>query len=192
MFALPKYTETEARAAVSSSLSYAEALRKLGLRPVGGNHRVFRHYVDEIWGISTAHFDPDRAALSGLSRIQPIPLEDVLVTGSSYCRRSLKKRLYESGLKARTCELCGQGEIWRGERMSLILDHVNGVPDDNRIENLRIVCPNCAATLDTHCGRKNKLPERECQHCGTPFRPNRADQRYCSRYCGIRGMKIIL
>ena len=41
--------------------------------------------------------------------------------------------------------------------MGLILDHINGVRDDNRLENLRIVCPNCAATLDTHCGRKNRL-----------------------------------
>jgi hypothetical protein len=40
--------------------------------------------------------------------------------------------------------------------MSIILDHINGVHNDNRIENLRIVCPNCNATLDTHCG-KNKF-----------------------------------
>jgi hypothetical protein len=40
--------------------------------------------------------------------------------------------------------------------MSLIIDHINGVGDDNRLENLQIVCPNCAATLDTHCGRKNR------------------------------------
>lgn len=38
----------------------------------------------------------------------------------------------------------------------MILDHINGVPDDNRLENLQVVCPNCAATLDTHCGRKNR------------------------------------
>ena len=132
------------------------ALRKLGLRPVGGNHRVFRRYVDDVWRIPTDHFDRDRARLTGLSRIRvrPIELEAVLVEGSSYCRRTLKKRLYEAGLKTRRCELCGQDELWHGRRMSLILDHINGIPDDNRIENLRIVCPNCAATLDTHCGRK--------------------------------------
>ena len=52
--------------------------------------------------------------------------------------------------------MCGQGEMWRGFRMSLVLDHVNGVCDDNRLENLRFLCPNCNATLDTHCGRKNR------------------------------------
>jgi len=44
--------------------------------------------------------------------------------------------------------------------MSLILDHINGKRDDHRIENLRILCPNCAATLETHCGRKNRLMSR--------------------------------
>lgn len=40
--------------------------------------------------------------------------------------------------------------------MSLILDHINGIYNDNRIENLRIVCPNCNATLDTHCGKNTQ------------------------------------
>jgi hypothetical protein len=43
--------------------------------------------------------------------------------------------------------------------MGLILDHINGLRDDHRFENLQIVCPNCAATLDTHCGRKNRRDE---------------------------------
>jgi hypothetical protein len=68
--------------------------------------------------------------------------------------------------------------------MSLILDHVNGVPDDNRLHNLRVVCPNCAATLDTHCGRKNR--RRACEACGKTFLPNFAGQRYCSQPCGRR------
>jgi hypothetical protein len=72
--------------------------------------------------------------------------------------------------------------------MSVILDHINGVPDDNRLENLRIVCPNCAATLDTHCARKNKKPPtyRDCVRCGDPFVVRRPEQRYCARNCGSR------
>ena len=69
--------------------------------------------------------------------------------------------------------------------MSLILDHVNGVANDNRVENLRIVCPNCAATFDTHCGR-NKRRLRECLVCGSEFRAKAPDQRHCSSACGGR------
>jgi hypothetical protein len=83
-----------------------------------------------------------------------INLCDILIENSSYSRASLKDRLYKEGLKKRECELCGQGEEWVGKKMSLILDHINGVNNDNRIENIRIVCPNCNATLDTHCGKK--------------------------------------
>jgi hypothetical protein len=103
-------------------------------------------------------------------------------------RGHLKKRLYREGIKSPVCELCGQGEIWRGARMALILDHINGVGDDHRLENLRIVCPNCAATLSTHCG-KNKPHDRvelECARCGARFVRRYRGQRYCSRACGTR------
>jgi hypothetical protein len=111
------------------------------------------------------------------------------VVGSTYHRGKLKKRLFEAGLKSRRCELCGLGELWHGRRFSLILDHINGVSTDNRIENLRIVCPNCAATLDTHCGRKLRLDQRECLLCGSSFQPKYADHRYCSAWCGRRHMR---
>ena len=75
-----------------------------------------------------------------------------MIENSSYrSTDSLKKRLYKEGIKERVCEKCGQDENWKGEHISLILDHINGVNNDNRIENLRILCPNCNATLETHC-----------------------------------------
>jgi hypothetical protein len=152
----------------------------------GGNWKTLKRRVAEL-GISTAHFDPYAATRAAL-RTEALPLEKVLVRGSTYSRTRLKRRLYESGLKSPACEMCEQGEVWRGQRMSLILDHINGVRDDNRLENLRIVCPNCAATLDTHCGRKNTrtVTYRECLHCTEEFMPKSPGQRYCSRACGSR------
>jgi HNH endonuclease len=187
MFVPPRYTEAEARAAVAASHSYAEALRRLGMCSTGGGWLVLKKYVD-VWGICTKHFDPDVARNRVLSPNRSKPLEEVLVRGSKAKGTHLKERLYAKGMKSPTCELCEQGEAWRGARMSLILDHVNGDSSDNRLENLRILCPNCNATLDTHCGRNGRsIPlERLCARCQQPFRPKYRSHRYCSRDCGVR------
>src|SRR5207245_1335080 len=111
----------------------------------------------------------------------------ILVEGSSYNRGHLKERLFVEGIKARRCEMCGQDEEWNGRTMSLILDHISGVGNDNRIDNLRIVCPNCAATLDTHCGRAARTERwRACGVCGVEFKARFAAQRFCSQRCGTR------
>jgi hypothetical protein len=179
---VPRYTAGEAREAIAASYSYAEALRRLGLCATGGNWKVLRRWAEE-WSISTAHFDPHRANRQRGRRRQR-PLEEVLVPGSSYSRAQLKRRLLASGLKDNRCELCDQGPVWRDRRMSLILDHVNGISDDNRLENLRIVCPNCAATLDTHCARNGRRRQpRPCEHCGEQYLPTHKAQRYCSLQC---------
>jgi hypothetical protein len=150
------------------------------------NHRTLKKWA-AIWEISVDHFDPDEARRRG-ARITAQPLSEILVEHSTYHRGHLKERLYATGVKSRICELCGQDDVWNGSPMSLILDHINGVADDNRLENLRIVCPNCAATLDTHCGRKMRINRepRSCRRCGEEFMPRYARQRYCSRDCGQR------
>jgi hypothetical protein len=181
-----RHSAAELSEAVAASRSWAETLRRLGYCSTGGNWKTIKRRVAEL-GIATDHFDPYAASREAL-RSEAVPLEKVLVRGSTYSRKRLKRRLYECGLKAPICEMCGQDELWRSKRMSLILDHINGVRDDNRLANLRIVCPNCAATLDTHCGRKNTLAAapRECLHCSNEFIPKHPGQRYCSRSCGSR------
>jgi hypothetical protein len=185
------FTRLEFTEAVAASRTMTEALRRLGLRPAGGNFGTFRKYAHH-WGVSTEHFDPAAVARESLrARGNPIPLSELLVERSSYSRAHLKDRLLAAGIKQPRCEFCGQDEHWRGGRMALILDHVNGVGDDNRLENLRILCPNCAATLDTHCARKNRIVREPigCARCGAWFVPRFDEQRYCSRACGSRWLR---
>jgi transposase len=176
------YTEDQARAAVEASLSWAESLRRLGLCSTGGAWRVLKKHAAN-WGIATDHFLPQ-----GRPRSADRTLDELLVEHSPVRGSNLKARLFREGLKSHECEMCGQGEDWNGARMSLILDHINGVSDDNRLENLRTVCPNCNATLETHCGRKTRKPRpapRPCVRCGLEYSPNYPSQRYCSRACGV-------
>lgn len=141
-------------------------------------------------GIETDHFDPDIGRGENFRRRESRPLDEILVKGSTYSRKSLKRRLFAEGLKQRRCELCGQGEYWNGGLMALVLDHVNGDAEDNRLENLRVLCPNCNATLDTHCGRNNEsLPQLACPRCNAVFRARRRGQRYCSSFCGSQASR---
>lgn len=182
----PTYSEEQAREAIAASKSWAESLRYLGLCPTGGAWRVLKKYA-RIWEISTDHFNPYAGRIENLRRGQR-PLSEVLVERSTYPRKDVKRRLLAGGLKEPRCELCGRDEIWQGRPMSMILDHINGVRDDHRLENLRMVCPNCAATLNTHCGRRNRIEraKRRCLHCDKEFVPGYAAHRYCSRRCGVR------
>jgi HNH endonuclease len=183
-----RYDEDEVREAMAASASWAESLRRLGLRPAGGNFRSLQRFAERA-GIASDHFDPMAGRIAALRAAnRPMRLEDILVRGSIYNRGHLKRRLYREGVKQRVCELCGQGEDWRGRRMSLILDHINGEATDNRLENLQIICPNCAATLDTHCGKGRHGPRtaRQCPGCDALFVSENRGKRYCSHECFAR------
>jgi hypothetical protein len=135
------FTEAEARAAIAAASSYSDALRRLGLRPAGGNHATLKKYAERIWLIPVDHFDPAAARRAALRR-EPIPWSQVLVRDSRYSRQTLKKRLYAEGLKERRCELCGQGESWHGRRMALILDTRTEMPPTTGSRT----CRSCART----------------------------------------------
>jgi predicted RNA-binding Zn-ribbon protein involved in translation (DUF1610 family) len=79
------------------------------------------------------------------------PIELILIENSPYQRCTAKRRIISENLIEYKCIFCGNEGEWMGKKMSLILDHKNGINNDHRLENLRFVCPNCNSTLETHC-----------------------------------------
>lgn len=144
---------------VEISTNYKEVMTYLGWNVNGTNYNKLKKLImDE--NLSTDHFlnMSEFMKIYNSSRVL-LPINDILVENSEYQNRgSLKKRLVKENLLDYKCFKCGNEGEWMGEKISLILDHKNGVNNDNRLENLRFACPNCNATLDTHCGGnvKNK------------------------------------
>jgi len=132
---------------ISESTTLSEVLNKLKLPTQGNNYKTIKKYI-KLYNIDISHFKRnDITKPFNIRKDINYYLREDFECSTSH----LKKRLYEEGLKLHKCEICGQDENWYGKKMSLILDHINGKNNDNRLENLRIVCPNCNATLDTHC-----------------------------------------
>jgi len=155
-----RWSDDDLRRAVASAYGYAAVLRALGLVAAGGNYDVLRKRIRAL-GLDTSHFRGQGWNVG--MRFQPSParpLEEVLVADSWTASHHLKNRLIRAGLKAAACELCNWAARAPDGRVPVELDHINGDKSDNRIENLRILCPNCHALQPTHRGLNQKRRKR--------------------------------
>jgi hypothetical protein len=151
-----KMTEEKLRKAVSISISISEALKNLDMSITTGNYRSFHKYV-KIYNIDTSHFLGQKHLLVRSRNTKTtIPLEEILVENSEFLGiAQLKRRLIREGILRYECYECGIF-MWRGKKISLQLDHINGIHNDHRIENLRFLCPNCHSQTETYCGKNKK------------------------------------
>lgn len=155
MTRIRSWTDEQLLQAVESSKSYRAVIQKIGLIPAGGNYEHVKHTIEEL-GLPTAHFTGKRWN-TGLryELVGKVPLEGLLIKGSRVQSFKLKNKLFRAGLKRPKCELCGWCRQAIDGRVPLELDHINGDRHDNRLFNLRILCPNCHSLQPTHHG-KNK------------------------------------
>jgi DNA-binding CsgD family transcriptional regulator len=93
-----------------------------------------------------------------ITRSELTPIEELLVAGRARDRGHIKRRILTLGLKEPRCERCGITE-WRGEPLSMALHHVNGDRQDNRLENLQFLCPNCHSQTENFAGRNGQASE---------------------------------
>ncbi|MFD4139533.1 MULTISPECIES: HNH endonuclease signature motif containing protein [unclassified Streptomyces] len=148
-----RWTRDVLEPVVAASTSMCEVLRRLGLEVVGGHHTHISRRVRAL-GIDTSHFTrPNR---TGESRSRRTPQTLLVEQTSGKARRIPSERLRQAmtalGVTER-CALCRTEPFWRGCPLPLEVDHVDGDWRNNRLENLRFLCPNCHSVTDTYRGR---------------------------------------
>lgn len=137
-------SDDEFRSLIANSTSYLQCVVAVGYTKNGRYpYDIIKRRCEEL-NISTDHFKG--SSFYNKKR----ELDDILVENSTYLNTShLKERLLKEGLLEYKCEICGNTGEWNGNPLSLQLDHRNGNHTDNRIENLRLLCPNCHSQTDT-------------------------------------------
>ncbi|MFI2299831.1 HNH endonuclease signature motif containing protein [Actinacidiphila glaucinigra] len=148
-----RWTREVLAAAVAVCSNMNEVLRHLGVEVVGGQHTHISRRV-RAFGIDTSHFT---CTPRTRRRLKP---EDLLTVQDPATARRIQsdrlRRAMTGAGRLERCASCGADPVWRGRPLPLEVDHVNGDWRDNRLENLRFLCPNCHSTTDTYRGRNRR------------------------------------
>lgn len=140
-------TDEQLEEAVKNSLSFAGVLRYLGIKQAGGSHSYYKKRIIKA-GIDYSHFTGKGHNKGKVSNTRRTSKQILILrlTGRRECCKRLRRALFESGVDHR-CSLCGNGPEWMGHSLTLDIDHINENWLDDRIENLRFLCPNCHSQL---------------------------------------------
>ncbi len=173
-----KNTKEEMQSIIDKSSSIGEVIEHLGLAR-NGNYQTFYRRVKQdgldIHGLKERSIKNRRPARKHDN-------ESMFVEHSNVCTAVIKRRIIKDALLPYECSKCHNKGQWEGQRLSLQLDHKNGVTNDNRMLNLRFLCPNCHSQTETFCSKnrikKSKEITKACIGCNTEF-----ISKY-SLYCG--------
>lgn len=160
-----KYTKTILEEAVKKSVNYSELMRNLGYQSWSGFQ--WSHIKSRVkkYKIDTSHFT--HKSRKPFLRSKKSAEEILIKTERSKGRadgRQLKRACLESGLKYK-CQICNLKPIWNKKKLTLEIDHINGDWSDNKLKNLRFLCPNCHSQTTT-CSKNKTKRENNCKNCG--------------------------
>lgn len=145
---IDNFTKEELTILVKESTSFNDLIPKLGYATrSGSNHTTVRTRLDN-YEIDYSHF-------GNLNKVERTE-ENIFIENSTASQKTLRDWYKKGQYTEYICSICRQKPIWQGKELTLILDHINGKNRDDRLENLRWVCPNCNQQLDTTGFRGNR------------------------------------
>jgi len=154
------YTDTELINAVKVSKSYSNVLKILGLKKAGGTQVNIRkhivllkcdisHFTGMLWSKGKTLLDDER--LSSRKK------NEIFIENSKFAKSYIRNLIKKQNLIEWKCQLCSNDGNWNDKKLNLQLDHINGISTDQRLENLRFLCPNCHSQTDTFCAKNIKF-----------------------------------
>lgn len=160
-----EYTQEELVNIVKISTSYKDLAKKLGYTSFSGDLKKLLE--KKFSNFDTSHFNK---VICPIKRTA----ENIFIKDSTADQSTLRKWYYENKYTPYICSICGQEPMWQGKSLTLILDHINGINNDDRLENLRWVCPNCNQQLETTNGKNKKVHRKKyyCIDCGKEISRN--------------------
>lgn len=190
-----KITKEQLEEVIKISINITDLVKKVKEKyGIGSYKNIFytlkKHNID----ISRFESSKERRNRSKLKRIKS--KDEIInkfnnvyfILNSKISRNCIKTNIIKNKLIEYKCNECGCNDDWRGKKMPLILDHKNGINNDNRLENLRFLCPNCNSIQDTFCGKnisklKNKelIQTKKCLNCKNILPNNKS--KYCNKRC---------
>ena len=156
-----QYTKNWLNQLCKDSYSYAEVLRKAGRKQGGGTQATLKKKIQEF-NIDISHFTGQKWYNSpnqkdnNISR-EKYSLNEIFIKNSPVSQKVLRGYIERHNILEYKCQTCGCDGHWQNGIISLEVDHINGNNSDNRIENLRYLCPNCHALTDTYRGKNKAL-----------------------------------
>jgi len=145
------------RCVTESSTTFSEILDRISFPKKGAQYKALKERL--YWeGISFSHIKCGKSHnLGSVFQRESIFLKSVMIKNSEYPNYLLKKRIFQEGFFEQKCIICGLENQWNNERLILQIHHINGISNDNRSENIAILCPNCHSQTDNYAGRNVQI-----------------------------------
>ena len=176
---------------IKESNNFNQVCNKLNYRPTNANYDRLKKIV-ELYNVDISHFT---SLSTPVGKLKKYSIEEIFCENTQ-ASKSLIMRTLRS-IKPHKCEGCQRTEWdFNGvvHPIPLQVHHINGNRKDNRLENLKLICPNCHYFTDNFAGKnakRSKKEEKVCPKCHKSFIPNSKTQIYCSQRCSNTSEKIM-
>lgn len=165
------------------SNSLSDVIRSLGLNPSNGNYRTLYKRIEFDQLNKNTLLKNKKHKKSSLMELS---IEETFIENSTVAQTTLRKKILKYNLIEYKCVECDNVGEWNSKKLVLQLDHINGINNDNRLENLRYLCPNCHTQTETFTGKNSKWNVEEsnikintCKDCDVIIHKSSTRCRKC-------------